>query len=65
MSFHARYGEYEAQIVVSTGEPLAGELPTRARRLIREWTDLHREELEADWERAQARMPLASIDPLP
>ena len=63
--FHARYGEYEAQIIVSTGDPLGGELPRRALRLVREWLDLHRAELEANWERAQAREPLASIDPLP
>lgn len=63
--FHARYGEFEAQIVISTGEPLAGQLPIRALRLIREWTELHRVDLYANWERAQARTPLASIDPLP
>jgi hypothetical protein len=63
--FHARYGEYEAKIDIPTGEPLAGQLPTRALRLIREWTALHQAELRADWELAQARQPLATIDPLP
>lgn len=63
--FHARYGEYEAQIVISSGESLAGYLPIRALRLIREWTTLHEAELQADWELARARAPLASIDPLP
>ncbi len=63
--FHARYGEYEAQILIATGEPLAGELPTRALRLVREWAGLHKAELQTDWELAQARQPLASIDPLP
>ncbi len=63
--FHARYGEYEAQIVIETGEALAGYLPIRALRLIREWAALHEAELQADWELAQARAPLASIDPLP
>lgn len=47
------------------GESLAGYLPIRALRLIREWTSLHEAELQADWELAQARAPLASIDPLP
>ncbi|MFZ1925482.1 MAG: DUF4160 domain-containing protein [Solirubrobacteraceae bacterium] len=61
----ARYGEYEAQIVIETGEPLAGYLPIRALRLIREWASLREAELQADWELAQARAPLASIDPLP
>ncbi len=63
--FHARYGEYEAQIVIATGTPLAGQLPIRALRLIREWAELHRAELRANWESAQAHTPLASIDPLP
>jgi hypothetical protein len=63
--FHARYGEHEAQIVIETGEPLAGYLPIRALRLIREWTSLHEAELQADRELAQARAPLASIDLLP
>lgn len=63
--FHARYGEYEAQILIATGEPLAGELPIRALRLVREWAGLHEAELRADWELAQARQSLASIDPLP
>jgi hypothetical protein len=35
--FHARYGEYEANIDVATGEPQAGDLPVRALRIIREW----------------------------
>jgi hypothetical protein len=55
----------KAQIVIDTGDPLAGQLPIRALRLLREWTELHRAELQANWERAQARTPLASIDPLP
>lgn len=63
--FHARYGEYEAKIDITTGEPQAGELPVRALRLIREWADLHQVELLADWELAQARKELAKIDPLP
>lgn len=62
---HAHYGEYEAQIVIETREPLAGCLPIRALRLIREWATLHETELQADWELAQARAPLAGIDPLP
>jgi Domain of unknown function (DUF4160) len=63
--FHARYGEYEAQVIIHTGEPMAGQMPIRALRLIREWAGLHQAELRDNWERAQSRMPLASIDPLP
>lgn len=63
--FHAVYGEHQAQIVISSLEPLFGELPPRALRLVREWAALHRPELEANWERARAREPLANIEPLP
>jgi hypothetical protein len=63
--FHAIYGEYEAQIVIETLEPLAGELPPRALRLVQEWTAIHRAELEANWAKARAHVPLDTIEPLP
>jgi hypothetical protein len=62
--FHAIYGEYEAQIVIETLEPSGGELPARALRLVREWAELHRTELEANWARAEAHEPLDTIEPL-
>jgi len=63
--FHAIYGEHQAQIMIETLEPLAGELPTRAERLVREWGGMHRTELEANWANARARLPLDTIEPLP
>jgi hypothetical protein len=63
--FHAIYREYEAQIVIETLEPLAGELPARALRLVQEWAAIHRVELEANWEKARAHVPLDTIEPLP
>lgn len=63
--FDAKYGEHQAQIVIATDEVLHGELPRRALRLVQEWTELHRDELFADWERAERDEPLDSIDPLP
>lgn len=63
--FHAIYAEYEAQIVIETLEPLAGDLPARALRLVRDWADMHRDELEANWARAEAHEPLDTIEPLP
>ncbi len=63
--FHARYGEHEAKIAISGDELIAGRLPGRALRLVREWAEQHRDELHSTWAQAQARMPVASIDPLP
>ncbi len=62
--FHALYGEYEAQIVIENGEALAGMLPPRAFRLVREWAEIHRDELQANWARAEAHLPLDTIEPL-
>jgi chromosome condensin MukBEF ATPase and DNA-binding subunit MukB len=63
--FHAVYGEHRAQIVIATLEPRCGELPARALRLVREWAELHRTELQANWAKARARQPLDTIPPLP
>jgi hypothetical protein len=63
--FHARYGGEEGVIAIATGELIAGSLPRRALRLVREWTSMHREELNANWDLARDRQPLAEIEPLP
>jgi Domain of unknown function (DUF4160) len=63
--FHAVYGEHEATIVIATLSVLTGKLPARALRLVREWAELHRSALEANWNAARAREPLSTIEPLP
>jgi Domain of unknown function (DUF4160) len=47
------------------GKVIAGALPRRALSLVAEWAELHRDELEANWERARRDEPLQPIDPLP
>jgi hypothetical protein len=63
--FHARYRECEASISIATLETVAGELPGRALRLVRQWAFLHRDELLANWERAMRQEAVERIDPLP
>ena len=63
--FHARYAEYRARVAIATGDPLDGDLPPRATRLVKEWAELHRNELEEDWRLAQELEPLRPIEPLP
>ena len=47
------------------GNILAGALKSRtAVKLVREWIDLHVEELREDWELAQSGRPLNKITPL-
>src|SRR5580704_14477450 len=43
--FHARYGDFEATIDLSTLEVSQGQLPRRALSLVQEWAIIHREEL--------------------
>ena len=63
--FHARYAEHYAAIVIADASMLVGGLPNRARKLVIEWIDLHREELEANWQLVQAGSTPKQIDPLP
>jgi hypothetical protein len=52
-------------MAIETSEVLAGSLPRRALKLVREWASLHRSELVVNWERARAEDPLEEIEPLP
>lgn len=50
-------------IEIETGDVLQGRLPRTARRLVQEWTLIHRAELMENWRRARAgvREPLQKI----
>ena len=62
--FHAEHGGQQAKFDFN-GTLLAGELASRrAHRRIREWVQLHRPELEANWAKMKAGQPLESIPPL-
>ena len=63
--FHAIYGKHEALIEIWTGDIIAGSLPLGARSLVKQWVELHRDELLEDWRLASELQPLKSIDPLP
>ena len=62
--FHAYYGESEATVAIDTLEVLAGSLPPRVTALILEWASQRRQGLRADWQRAQAHLPLRNLEPL-
>ncbi len=61
--FHERYAEYRVAVYLATGL-VEGRFPKRALRLVLEWYDLHRLEIEEDWARAVTRQPLKPIRPL-
>ena len=62
--FHAIYGEHEAEIDIATATVLAGRLPRKARALVMEWLEEHRDQLQRNWDLARAGNPLESIEPL-
>ena len=47
---HVRYQDMRAVIRIADGKMTNGELSRGALRMVREWMELHREELMADWE---------------
>jgi hypothetical protein len=61
--FHARYGEHAIVVDIGTGS-VEGRFPRRALRLVLEWYALHRAELLEDWQLAEQRKVLKTIDPL-
>lgn len=62
--FHASYGDDEAVVGIDSLEVLRGQLPNRARGLVREWASLHQPELREAWNRAKNLEPPDKIDPL-
>ena len=62
--FHAKYGEFVAEIEISTLQILKGELPKRAKSMVLEWADEHRTELMQDWQLARQNHELMKIEPL-
>lgn len=61
--FHAEYAGADASIGLD-GTVLAGSLSARQLRLVREWAEVHRDELLANWERARRNEALERIEPL-
>jgi hypothetical protein len=62
--FHAIYAKYEAEVDIETAAVVEGKLPRRARNLVEEWADAHRDELRRNWDLARAAQPLHQLPPL-
>lgn len=62
--FHAEYRGDQGSFSLS-GDPIFGEIRSRtARRLIREWADAHRLELEQNWRSSREGRSITPIEPL-
>lgn len=62
--FHAEYQGRQGKFGFDGIMTIGSIRSATALRLIREWADLHRDELEANWHKATARTPLDRIAPL-
>jgi hypothetical protein len=62
--FHAYYQNDAAVFALDTLEPLGGSLPKAQQRLVEAWAEIHRAELQADWDLLQLGQPPVKIDPL-
>ena len=59
--FHVEYQGHEALVRIEDGALTQGELPKRALRIVQEWAIEHRVELQANWVKARAILPLDRI----
>lgn len=50
---HVSYGEYAGLIDLRDGKMLEGDLPARAYRLVTEWFESHKKELNNMWNNQQ------------
>jgi hypothetical protein len=62
--FHVRYAGQRATVTIRRPRTMEGDLGPRAWRLVREWAELHEQELLTDWELAASGKPPLPIAPL-
>lgn len=62
--FHAYYQGQAAVFAIDNIDCLGGDLPKAQLRLVEAWGEIHRSELEHDWELLQSGQPPVKIDPL-
>ncbi len=62
--FHVIYAERRALIAISDCHVMAGSIPPRTYRLVRDWWKDHRAELEQNWDLARRHEKLHSIEGL-
>ncbi|MEQ9299148.1 MAG: DUF4160 domain-containing protein [Cyclobacteriaceae bacterium] len=55
---------FKSSVSIDNGELISGKLPTRQFRLIQAWVEIHREELQDDWELCQNGEAPFKITPL-
>jgi hypothetical protein len=62
--FHAYYQDAAAVFAIEPVECFGGGLPRTQQRLVKAWAEIHREELQRDWNLLQSGQPPFKIEPL-
>jgi hypothetical protein len=62
--FHAYYQDFKAPIDIQACEIMEGNLPSRQAKLVLAWSEIHKEDLLADWDLASKGELPFQIDPL-
>ena len=62
--FHAYYQEAAGVFAIDSVECIGGSLPRAQQRLVEAWAEIHREELQRDWDLLQSGQPPVKIEPL-
>ncbi len=61
---HAEYADQKAVFSIESGQILTGQFPANKTRLVQAWIEIHREELDADWQLAVNGEEVFRIEPL-
>lgn len=48
--FHALYGDYNGVFNIQTLEMIEGDLPNKAQKLIEEWAESYKDDLQKMWD---------------
>jgi Domain of unknown function (DUF4160) len=62
--FHAFYAEHEAVFQINPIQLLEGSLPTKQKRLVEAWAEIHQEELQTAWKSLDGGRKPSPIQPL-
>jgi hypothetical protein len=62
--FHAEYGEYEAVFSIESGEIINGNLPNTAKKLVKIWHKLQKENIYNVWNQIQKDEIFEKVAPL-
>lgn len=62
--FHAEYGEDEAVFSIKDGEMINGKLPNTAKKLVKKWYKLQKDNILKAWEQIQNDEVFEKVPPL-